>query len=462
VRAMSEVSPRDASNAAANRSGAVPLLEQTPIRAIVALAAPTTGVMLIATTSNILHTYFVSRLGADAIAAVSLVFPISLIMITLIGGGLGTGISSGIARALGGGRGAEARAVAEHALALISVLAVVLTIALELGAGSLFSAMGGKGEVLRQSILFARVLFAGLVLTFHASTLDSIMRGEGNVRIPAVCATLSLLLQIVLTPIYMFVLELGLAGAPLATLTGQLVGILPRVRYVLGGHGQVRPRLTHAHWAWQHLAVILRVGVPASLSATLSYVGLIVLTGTFAHIDDAHLAAYGLATRLDFLILAAGYGVAAATITLVAMASGAGRPDLIRQYTTRTIVLVIALIAVPAGLVILRPELWIGIFTTESAILDVGRLYFRIVGPSYFFSLTTMVLASPLPGFGRATTPLAVMVGRVAIVIAGAILLTRVLGYGARPVFFLIAASNVLACFTLGGLFRATMPKGGG
>lgn len=429
------------------------------MRAIVALAAPTTGVMLIATTSNVLHTYFVSRLGADAIAAVSLVFPISLIMITLIGGGLGTGISSAIARALGAGHGAEARHVAEHALALISGLAIVLTIALETGAGLLFSAMGGKGEVLRQSTLFARILFAGLFVTFHASTFDSIMRGEGNVRIPAVCASLSLLLQIVLTPLYMFVLNLGLAGAPLATLTGQAVGILPRALYVLGGRGEVRPRLFQGVWAWQHLAAILRVGVPASLSATLAYVALIVLTGTFAHIDDAHLAAYGLATRLDFLILAAGYGVAAATITLVGMASGAGRAELVSQYTARTILLVIALIAPVAALVIARPQIWIGIFTDESAILDVGRSYFRIVGPSYFFSLTTMVLASAFQGLGRATLPLVVMAGRVSVVIAGAILLTRVFGSGAEPVFFLIAASNVVTCFVLGALFLRAMRR---
>jgi putative MATE family efflux protein len=381
-------------------------------------------------------------------------------MITLIGGGLGTGISSGIARALGAGRAAEARAVAEHAVALITVLAVVLTIALELGAGLLFSSMGGRGEVLRQSTLFARVLFAGLLITFHASTFDSIMRGEGNVRIPAVCATLSLLLQIILTPVFMFTLGLGIVGAPLATLTGQLIGILPRVRYVLGGHGAVRPKQTQAHWAWQHVAVILRVGVPASLSAALNYMALIVLTGTFAHIDDAHLAAYGLATRLDFLLLSVGYGVAAATITLVGMATGAGRQELIGPYASRTILLVIALVALPAGLVMAWPDLWIGIFTAEATIHEVGRLYFRIIGPSYFFSLTTMVFASAFQGIGRATVPLVVMVGRVILVVTGAVVLTRVLGYGAEAVFLLIAGGNVAGCLTLGVLFRRQIRDG--
>src|SRR6185295_5159034 len=80
------------------------LLQAPPLRAIVRLALPTTGVMAIATTSTILHTYYVSRLGADAIAAVSLVFPFSLLAITIMAGGVGAGASSAIARALGAQR----------------------------------------------------------------------------------------------------------------------------------------------------------------------------------------------------------------------------------------------------------------------------------------------------------------------------------------------------------------------
>ena len=199
--------------------------------------------------------------------------------------------------------------------------------------------------------------------------------------------------------------------------------------------------------------------VPASLSATLNYIGLIVLTGTFGHISNAHLAAYGLASRLDFLILAADYGVAASTITLVGLANGAGRHGLIGQYTARTVLLVLALAAVPTALVIAWPGLWIGLFTKEPAIHDVGRLYFRIVAPSYFFSLTTMVFASAFQGLGRATVPLAVMIGRVALLTAGAIVLTRIMGYGAEPVFLLVAGSNVLGCFTLGALFWRAVRK---
>lgn len=441
------------------RSASPALLSQTPLRAVLSLAAPTTAVMLIAATSNVLHMYFVSRLGDESIAAVSLVFPISLIVITVISGGLGAGVASGVARALGAGRKEEARAVAEHAFAMTWIGAAVFTLVFVVGSRTLFRAMGGSGEILRQATLFARTLFAGLAIPFFVGSMDSIMRGEGNVRVPAVCATLSLVLQIVLTPFFMFVAGLGLIGAPLATVVGQFIGSLPRAYYVFGGRGAIRPRAWPQELARKHFVEILRVSVPSSLAATLNHAALIVLTGAFAHMGSTHLAAYGLGTRLDFLLFSLGYGVALATLTLVGMATGAGRADLVRQYVLRAVLLVTSGVAVPALLVVCAPELWLGIFTRDAEIHRVGFEYFRIIGPTYLFIVTSMTLASTFQGLGRATIPLVVMVGRVTVLIGMAITLTRVLGLGARPVFFLIAAVNVTSCSLLAAMFVRTVRR---
>jgi putative MATE family efflux protein len=455
----SESSPSHDGDTEVDRNASSALLGQHPLRAVIRLATPTTAVMLIAATSNVLHTYFVSRLGDESIAAVSLVFPISLIVITVISGGLGAGVASGVARALGAGRKEEARAVAEHALAMTWIGAAVFTIAFVLGSRTLFRAMGGSGEILRQATLFGRVLFAGLAIPFFVGTMDSIMRGEGNVRIPAVCATLSLVLQIVLTPLFMFVAGMGLIGAPLATLAGQVIGTLPRARYVFGGGGAIRPRAWPRKLDREHFGEILRVGVPSSVAATLNHAALIVLTGTFAHMGSAHLAAYGLATRLDFLLFSLGYGVALAALTLVGMATGAGRTDLIRQFVLRSVLLVMTLVAVPTLLVVWRPALWLGLFTDDLDIHRIGTDYFHVVGPTYLFTATSMTLASTFQGLGRATIPLFVMVGRVTLLIGVAILLTRIFGYGALPIFFLIAAVNVSSCSLLTTMFVRTVRR---
>ncbi len=435
------------------------LLGQGPLRAIVNLAAPTTAVMLIAAVSNVLHTYFVSRLGSEAIAAVSLVFPISLIMVTVMTGGFGTGVASGVARALGAGRVVEARAVAEHALLTTAVAAVIFTAALEFGSDALFRTMGGEGEVLRQATLFARTLFAGLAITFFVGTFDSIMRGEGNVRIPSICAGASLGLQIALTPLFMFVVGLGLVGAPLATLTGQLIGAVPRARYIFGGGGAVRPRVLPRRLAWRHFAEILRVGVPASLAALLNYIALMVLTGTFARFDSSHLAAYGLGTRLDFLLFSLGYGGAVASLTLVGMATGAGRPDLVRQYVGRTVAAVVGVVALPVALITWRPALWLDLFTADAAIHRVGTLYFRTIGPTYVFTVSAMVLGSSFQGLGKPALPLVVTIVRVTGVVGTAILFTRFWGFGATSVLLLIAAGNIFSCLSMAVLFRGALRR---
>lgn len=436
---------------------AAALLALRPLRAIVHLAAPTTAVMLVAALSNILHTYFVSRLGDDAIAAVSLVFPIIMILVTVVSGGLGTGIASGIARALGAGRGADARAIAEHAIVITVGLAVAGSLTSEVGARALFGLMGGTGAVLDQATLFSRVLFGGLLISFTVGTFDSILRGAGNVRVPAFCSTLSLALQIAFTPLFMFSLDLGLAGAPLATLTGQAIGLVPRSRFIFGARSPVRPRLIPRELHPRHFAEILRVGIPASLSAALNYLTLMVLTGLVAGFGDTYLAAYGLGARLDFLLFSLGFGVAAAGLTLVGMAVGAGRPELVRRYVIESALVAVAVVAIPAVVVTARPSLWIGLFTDAAPIHAIGADYFHAVGPTYVFIVVSMVVASSFQALARAVIPLVVMIARVALVLAAALLAVTTFQAPAQTIFHLIAAANVASCLVLILLFRRVL-----
>ena len=426
------------------------------MRAIVRLALPTTGVMVIATMSNVLHTYYVSRLGADAIAAVSLVFPISLLAITIMAGGVGAGASSAIARALGADNLREAVAISETAMTLATAIGAAFGLIIYFGAPRLFAVMGGRGAILDSAVLYARVLFGGAFITFVGSMLDSVMRGEGNVRIPSIWASISLATQILLTPIVMFVIGLGLIGAPLAMLTAQLLAIVPRARYVFGGRGIVKPSLLRLALHGDALRDVVRVGIPASLATTVNYVGIMVLTGLLARFGDAHLAAYGLATRMDFLLLSFAYGFGAAVLTLVGMATGARQPDRAFTYVVRAGAMMVALLAIAGGILSWRPDLWIGLFTDDAGIHAVGADYFRIIGLSYPFMGVSMVIAFAFQGLGRATVPLVLMTTRVIGVLVVALYCTQWLGYGAHAVFLSVTAGNVLSGLAMLTLFART------
>jgi putative MATE family efflux protein len=428
------------------------LLELDPLRAVARLAAPTTLVMLIAAISNVLYTYYVSRLGPDAIAAVSLVFPISLVAMTAMGGGIGGGAASTIARALGGRRIAAATSAAEHAFFLAGSIGIGFAVFMQLVGRSILGWMGGSGEVLDMADGFARVIFGGSVITFVGGMFDSVLRGEGNVRVPAIWSSSSLMLQIGLTPLFMFTLGFGLPGAAGAMLLSQLLASIPRAWFVLGGRGVIQPRALPRRIDREPLREILRIGIPASLSTTINYTGIMVLTGVVARLGTPDLAAYGLGTRLDFLLLSFSFGVSAAVLTLVGLAVGAGRPAQAVRYVRAAAVLIVASLAVAASILWWRPSLWLGIFSDDPGIHAVGTTYFRIVGPSYPFVGLSMVLAFAFQGLGRATPPLVVMAIRVPVVLLAALLCVRA-GLGEAAVFTTIAAGNVVASAVMAALF---------
>jgi len=440
---------------AARRAGPEGLLAISPLRAIGVLAAPTTVLMLVAAASNVLATWYVSRLGADAIAAVSLVFPVSLLATTAMAGGIGAGASAAVARALGAGRTVAASVLAGQSLVLSLVVGLTFGACILVGAPTVFRWMGASGEVLEAATLFARVLFGGAAITFIGGMLDSVLRGEGNTRVPAIWSSVSLLLQMVATPIAMFAAGLGLVGAAIAPLVCQLVALVPRARFVFGGGSVVQPRL--GALTLEPIRDILRVGVPAALATSLSNLGIMVMTGVLARLGDADLAAYGLGTRCDFLLLSFAYGVGAAMLTLVGMASGARRPDLVRGFILRAATIIVVLLAVPGLLLSWHPALWLGIFTEDVRILTVGASYFRLIGPSYPFVGIAMVSAFAFQGLGRATTPLVWMAIRVFGVLGAALTCTQIFGLGERAVFATIAGGNVVSAMVMAALLARTV-----
>jgi putative MATE family efflux protein len=424
-----------------------------PLAAVVRLALPTTLVMAVSAVSNAVYTYFVSRLGVEAIGAVSLVFPVSLLAITAMAGGVGSGAASAVARALGGGRREHAALVAGHALVLSVVIGIVFALVVYVGAPVLFRLMGARGEVHASATLFARIVFGGAAITFLGGMFDSVLRGEGNVRVPALWSITSLVLQMVCTPIFMFTFGWGLPGAALAMLTCQLGSTIARAVWVLGGRGLVRPRFRLARFTLAPVAETLRVGVPAALSTMIGNIGLMVLTAVVARLGEADLAAYGLGTRLDFLLMSFGYGFGAAVLTLVGIATGAGRLERANAFVVRAAAISVVLLGVPGLLLAWRPSLWLGLFTDDAGIHAVGAEYFRAIGPSYPFLGVSMVIAFAFQGLGRATIPLLTMGIRVVAILVAAVVCTHLFGLQERAVFRTIAIGNVVSALALISLF---------
>src|SRR6266568_1600270 len=196
------------------------LLLEAPIApTLLRLAWPNVVVMLAQAATGLIETWWVSRLGIDALAGMALVFPGFMLMQMLSGGAMGGGISSAIARALGGGRRDDADALVLHAIIINLAIGSAFS-ALVLGFGPAFyCALGGEGAALEAALLYSNVVFAGTPLVWLMNALASVIRGTGNMLVPSLSVCAGVVLLVPLSPCLIF----GL-GAPLVALVGTNVG----------------------------------------------------------------------------------------------------------------------------------------------------------------------------------------------------------------------------------------------
>src|ERR1700689_2321404 len=198
----------DASPARSEKAGRDPrtraLIEGPIALTLLRLGAPNMLVMFAQASVGLVETYFIGKLGTAPLAGVALVFPVVMLMQMMSAGAMGGGMSSAIARALGGGRRADADALAAHAVVIALVFGLTFTIALLAGGRALYTAMGGSGASLDAAMTYSRVVFAGAILVWLFNSLANVIRGTGNMAFPALVTVSGVVVLIPLSPALIF------------------------------------------------------------------------------------------------------------------------------------------------------------------------------------------------------------------------------------------------------------------
>lgn len=389
--------------------------------------------------------YIVGQLGADALAGVALVFPLSMLMMQMSGGGIGGAVTAAVARALGAGRPQAAGRLAQQALFIALVLAAAFTVLL-LGFGrSIFAAMGGRGAALDAALAYAQVLFSGAIVIWATNVLGAVVRGTGNMALPALMLVLTALVHLVLCPLLVFgwgpVPGLGVAGAASSLLLANGAAAV-----ALGWHlmrpGAAAP-LQGSRWRLHGalLRDILRVGVPASMSPIVSNGSIAVATAFVGRYGTAALAGYGVAARLEYILVPIAFGFGTALTALVATNMGAGQLARAHRVAWLGAGIVAAITGAIGITAAIAPALWMDLFTQEAGVRAFGASYLRIVGAFYGLYGFGLALFFASQGAGRMFWPLAGSVARLAIVALGGWLCLQVLQTPASGFFGVVAAS---------------------
>jgi putative MATE family efflux protein len=414
------------------------LLEAPVLPLLLRLALPNVVVMLAQSSTGIVETYFVGRLGTEALAGVALVFPGVMLMQMISGGSMGGGISSAVSRALGAGRRDDADAFVLHALLINAGLGALCTVGVLAGGPLLYRAMGGDGGTLRAALAYSDVIYAGAVLLWIMNALASVLRGTGNILVPGVVTCAGALLLIPLSPCLILGLgpfpRLGVAGGAVALVAYYAGGSAVLAWYLWAGRSVLRPRLLGVALRLRLFADILRVGGIAALSTIQTSLTIMVTTGLVGAFGPAVLAGFGTASRLEYLLIPVAFGLGSPLVALVGTNIGAGRMRRAVHAAWLGAALGFGMTEAIGIAAALWPAAWLSLFGSDPAMIAAGSLYLRAAGPFYGFFGMGLVLYFASQGAGRLLWPVLAQFVRLTVGVGGAWVALR-LGFGLHAAF---------------------------
>ena len=381
------------------------LLEGPVLSTLLRLSAPNVLNLLAIAGMITFDALFLGRLGAEALAGVSLAFPFVMLIQHAANGGVGGGVSSAIARALGAGRRDRADALVHHTFLLALALAALFSTTFLLGAPYVFRWMGGKGEVLSAALSHANVAFSGAISICMLNLLGGAVRGTGNMTLPSAVIGSSVLAHILLSPLLIFgwgpVPALGPAGAGWGLTLSFGAGSLVLITYLRSSRSLITLAFRGVPLEWSLFAEILKVGVPGLINVAITNMSVVLLTGIAGRLGTEAAVGYAMGARLEYILIPLGFGFGTAIVAMVGTNWGAKQYARARRIAWTGAATVATTCAAIGLFAALFPEIWLGLFSTDAEVIRIGTLYLQIVGPIYGFYGLGIALHFAMQGFGR-------------------------------------------------------------
>ncbi len=396
---------------------------------------------------SFIDAWFLGRVGDRALAAYSFGFPI-LMIVTSVAIGLGAGTSSVVARAIGAEDHRRAKRLVTDSLILSFLITASVSLIGVLTIEPLFRVLGAPEDMIPMIRTFMIILYGGVPFIVVGMVGMSSMRATGDTRLPSKLMISGAVLNVALDPIFIFgfgpVPAMGLNGAAMAALLARgaiFVGALYLLLHKLHMVSFRKPKLPELRKSW---ADILHVGLPAAGTNAIVPVGLAVITAMIARFGPEAVAGFGVASRIESLVLVIYYALSAVIGPFVGQNLAAGKENRI-QLSLR----LCAAFCIGSGLVIaIALALLSGflptLFSSNEDVVRVTRLFLWIAPVSYGAYGIVMVVNAAFNGLGKPMPGVVISVTRILVLyVPLAIIGMRI--YGIVGIFAAYAVANVMS-----------------
>jgi len=376
-----------------------------PIPALVRdITVPASVGFFFNTMYNVVDTYFAGLISTQALAALSLSLPVFFIILAM-GTGISTGTTALIANALGAGQTSEAKLYAIQGITFGNLTAIALTGFGIYASPAMFRILGASEDYLVMVVTYMNTIFVGTIFFILIYMLNAVLNGLGETRPFRNVLIGGFLMNILLDPWFIYggfgLPAMGIIGIALATVIIQVMGCL-YLGYKVYRTGLISDRVMRDILPKPGpFMEIARQGLPASFNMLTVGMGIFVITYFVSQFGKEAVAAYGIAMRVEQIVLVPTIGLNIATLTLVAQNNGAGRFDRIHEALRTSLkygayVMVIGSLAI---FIAARPLM--AFFTSDESVIGVGVTYLRIDALVLYAYVVLFVHVAALQGMKR-------------------------------------------------------------
>lgn len=419
-------------------------------KVILTLSLPLMVNNLIQTLYNLVDGIWVSKLGSVQFASTSFVWPVIFLFIS-IGIGVSVAGTSILSQLVGASKYDEADEYASQLIAISLIISIVFAIAGYLLSPFIIKLMGGTGDLAEYGNTYLRISFLGFPFVFIFFNFNSIMNAQGNTLAPTILSGISAILNVILDPIFIFNLNMGVAGAAIATIISQAVLAVFGIIYILKfSTSEIRPNFKDFKFNKAIVNKIIKVGLPASIGQSGAALGFVVLNSFIASYGTSTMAAFGMVNRITSLIMQPPMGIGAALTSIIGQNLGAEQGVRAKEAFKKSSIIVLSVSIVGCIFMLLRDKEIINFFIRtkdDPEVIKQGISYLRYI--SYSMPLMGMfsIFQGVFQGSGHTKYSMAMAVGRLWFIRIPMILIFKHFSnWGPTGIWFSMSFSNLLIC----------------
>ncbi|WP_417590692.1 MATE family efflux transporter [Owenweeksia hongkongensis] len=429
-------------------------------KSLVSLAWPIIMANVLQTMYQLIDTFWLGRLGANAVASVSLSFPILFLVLSL-GGGLTLAGTVIVAQHKGANNQKKVNYSSSQTVMVIFLISILLAFVGYFSASPLMKFVGAGPEVFQDSVDYFQVSSWGFIFLFMFFVFQSLMRGIGEVFMPMYIVLATVLLNLLLDPLFIFgygpIKGQGVAGAAVASIITQGLSAVAGLWILFRGSYGIRIQFSQMKPDFKWIKKLFQLGIPSSLDQSSRAAGMTVMVMLVTGYGSEIVAAYGVGARILSLVIVPALGFAMATTSLVGQNFGAGK--IMRTEKVANLSAMIALVGLTSvGLIFFFfAEAIIAFFVPgDEQVIRDGALFIKIMAPSFGLLGVQQVLNGAFNGVGMTTVSMLISIFSLWIVrfpVAWMLSEKTTLSY--EGIWWAFPASNLLAAIVAFAYFKS-------